>query len=142
MPAAQGLFHQPVTMTFCSEAIVDQRPVNYCATGLHDCDIPQRAQCVYTGGSSYSCACLPGFSGDGRACQGAWVPSFPPGKPQRFLRCGLFSAGHQFALENKKESSSQLPWEGAAGLCCSWNPVVSWGLFSWVKTRPLLIRPA
>ncbi|XP_048223657.1 nidogen-1 [Perognathus longimembris pacificus] len=50
-------------------ALVDQRPVNYCESGLHDCDIPQRAQCVYTGGSSYTCACLPGFSGDGRACQ-------------------------------------------------------------------------
>ncbi|XP_058165485.1 nidogen-1 [Dasypus novemcinctus] len=50
-------------------AVVDQRPIDYCSSGLHDCDIPQRARCVYTGGSSYTCACLPGFSGDGRACQ-------------------------------------------------------------------------
>eukprot|EP00069_Balaena_mysticetus_P017238 bmy_10469T0 len=50
-------------------AVVDQRPINYCEAGLHDCDISQRAQCIYLGGSSYTCSCLPGFSGDGRACQ-------------------------------------------------------------------------
>lgn len=67
--AAQGTLHTCVRLVF--EATVDQRPIDHCTTGLHDCDIPQRAQCVYTGGSSYTCSCLPGFSGDGRACQGA-----------------------------------------------------------------------
>ncbi|XP_052495429.1 nidogen-1 [Budorcas taxicolor] len=50
-------------------ADVDLRPINHCETGLHDCDIPQRAQCKFMGDGSYTCICLPGFSGDGRACQ-------------------------------------------------------------------------
>lgn len=66
---AQGTRQTCVHLVF--EATEEQRPINHCTTGLHDCDIPQRAQCVYTGGSSYTCSCLPGFSGDGRACQGA-----------------------------------------------------------------------
>ncbi|KAL0983660.1 hypothetical protein UPYG_G00130910 [Umbra pygmaea] len=45
------------------------RPVDHCASGSHDCDISERAQCSYSGGSSYRCSCLPGFQGDGRVCQ-------------------------------------------------------------------------
>ncbi|XP_071390603.1 nidogen-1 [Centroberyx affinis] len=45
------------------------RPVDHCEGGSHNCDIPERAQCSYTGGSGYICSCLPGFIGDGRVCQ-------------------------------------------------------------------------
>ncbi|XP_075452916.1 nidogen-1 [Ascaphus truei] len=44
------------------------RPINHCLTGTHNCDIADRARCIYTGGSSFICACLSGFSGDGRSC--------------------------------------------------------------------------
>uniref|UniRef100_A0A673G3M9 Nidogen-1-like n=1 Tax=Sinocyclocheilus rhinocerous TaxID=307959 RepID=A0A673G3M9_9TELE len=46
-----------------------ERPVDHCQRGTHDCDAPERSRCSYTGDSSYICSCLPGFSGDGRACQ-------------------------------------------------------------------------
>lgn len=45
------------------------QPVDACEEGTHTCDIPERAQCSYTGGSSFICSCLPGFIGDGRVCQ-------------------------------------------------------------------------
>ncbi|CAL8367216.1 unnamed protein product [Gadus morhua 'NCC'] len=45
------------------------RPTNHCDEGTHDCDVPERAQCSYTGGSAFICSCLPGYIGDGRVCQ-------------------------------------------------------------------------
>uniref|UniRef100_A0A8C6TFT3 Nidogen 1a n=1 Tax=Neogobius melanostomus TaxID=47308 RepID=A0A8C6TFT3_9GOBI len=50
----------------CVEA---DRPVNPCEDGSHTCDISERAQCTYTGGSAFVCSCLEGFVGDGSICQ-------------------------------------------------------------------------
>ncbi|XP_078069535.1 nidogen-1 [Mustelus asterias] len=44
------------------------RPDNPCQTGTHNCDSPDRARCIYTGGSDFMCVCLTGFSGDGKSC--------------------------------------------------------------------------
>uniref|UniRef100_A0A7N8YJ83 Nidogen 1b n=1 Tax=Mastacembelus armatus TaxID=205130 RepID=A0A7N8YJ83_9TELE len=49
--------------------VEENRPVDHCHRGSHDCDAPERALCSYTGGSSYVCSCLPGFVGDGRDCE-------------------------------------------------------------------------
>uniref|UniRef100_A0A665SYU1 Nidogen 1b n=1 Tax=Echeneis naucrates TaxID=173247 RepID=A0A665SYU1_ECHNA len=49
--------------------IEENRPVDHCQRGSHDCDIPERARCSYSGGSAFDCSCLPGFVGDGRVCR-------------------------------------------------------------------------
>ncbi|TRY83857.1 hypothetical protein DNTS_030091 [Danionella cerebrum] len=48
--------------------IESEHPVNHCERGTHDCDVPDRARCSFTGASNYICSCLPGFTGDGRVC--------------------------------------------------------------------------
>eukprot|EP00070_Physeter_catodon_P014016 XP_023971081.1 nidogen-2 isoform X2 [Physeter catodon] len=43
-------------------------PPNPCEDGRHNCAPASQAQCIHHGGSSFSCACLPGYAGDGRQC--------------------------------------------------------------------------
>ena len=41
--------------------------INECSTGAHDCDTPERGQCINTRGG-FACSCKDPFVGDGRAC--------------------------------------------------------------------------
>ncbi|XP_005996047.1 nidogen-2 [Latimeria chalumnae] len=43
-------------------------PSNPCKDGSHNCDSADRAHCVYNGGYSFSCVCLPGYAGNGHIC--------------------------------------------------------------------------
>ncbi|KAJ8778401.1 hypothetical protein J1605_013588 [Eschrichtius robustus] len=43
-------------------------PPNPCEDGHHNCAPAGQAQCIHHGGSSFSCACLPGYAGDGHQC--------------------------------------------------------------------------
>ncbi|XP_044070690.1 nidogen-1 [Siniperca chuatsi] len=61
------------------------RLVDPCEEGTHNCDIPERAQCTYTAGWSYSCSCLPGFTGDGRICQD--IDECQPGRCHQHAVC-------------------------------------------------------
>ena len=42
--------------------------VNECDYGTHTCDDSERADCINNEGS-YTCACKPGFVGNGESCQ-------------------------------------------------------------------------
>ncbi|XP_053275519.1 nidogen-1 [Pleuronectes platessa] len=86
--------------------VEEHRAVDHCRTGSHDCDVPDRASCSYTGGSSYVCSCLPGFEGDGRSCHdvdecrlerchGDALCSNTPGSFTCQCRPGFHGDGHQ-----------------------------------------------
>lgn len=86
-----------VTHVFLISAV--SRPVDACEEGTHSCDIQERALCTYTGGSSYSCSCLPGFSGDGRTCQGTQIKAQQPQKsPQPHPEVGQPQGGGMLLL--------------------------------------------
>ncbi|XP_021574471.1 nidogen-2 [Carlito syrichta] len=43
-------------------------PSNPCEDGSHTCAPAGQARCVHHGGSAFSCACLPGYTGNGHQC--------------------------------------------------------------------------
>ncbi|XP_077765416.1 nidogen-2 isoform X1 [Canis aureus] len=43
-------------------------PSNPCEDGSHTCAPAGQARCIYHGGSTFSCACLPGYTGSGHQC--------------------------------------------------------------------------
>lgn len=43
-------------------------PPNPCADGSHSCAPADQARCIYHGGSTFSCTCLPGYTGNGHQC--------------------------------------------------------------------------
>uniref|UniRef100_A0A8D1GPW9 Nidogen-2 n=1 Tax=Sus scrofa TaxID=9823 RepID=A0A8D1GPW9_PIG len=43
-------------------------PPNPCEDGSHNCAPTSQARCIHHGGRSFSCACLPGYAGDGHQC--------------------------------------------------------------------------
>uniref|UniRef100_A0A8C8WIT3 Nidogen-2 n=1 Tax=Panthera leo TaxID=9689 RepID=A0A8C8WIT3_PANLE len=43
-------------------------PPNPCADGSHSCAPADQARCIYHGGSTFSCTCLPGYTGSGHQC--------------------------------------------------------------------------
>ncbi|XP_019581253.2 nidogen-2 isoform X1 [Rhinolophus sinicus] len=43
-------------------------PPNPCEDGSHTCAPAGQAQCIHHGGSTFSCTCLPGYTGNGHQC--------------------------------------------------------------------------
>ncbi|XP_077909819.1 nidogen-2 isoform X3 [Halichoerus grypus] len=43
-------------------------PPNPCEDGSHSCAPAGQARCIYHGGGTFSCACLPGYTGNGHQC--------------------------------------------------------------------------
>ncbi|XP_054865985.1 nidogen-1-like isoform X2 [Amphiprion ocellaris] len=120
----------------------ENRPVDHCQRGSHDCDVPQRALCSYTGGSDYVCSCLPGFTGDGRACrdvdecqqdrchrdascsntQGSYICRCSPGFHGDGFQCSP-SEPEQTQCERHRQNSQPAPSSGS-------------GFFSFFRPRP------
>ncbi|XP_041839000.1 nidogen-1-like [Melanotaenia boesemani] len=129
--------------------IEENRPVDHCQRGSHDCDVAERARCSYSGGSAYTCSCLPGFHGDGRLChdvddcqqdpchrealcsntQGSFICQCRPGYQGDGFQCSPASS-------ERERTPCELQREKAQAASSSGS-----GLFSFFRPRPTPYTP-
>ncbi|XP_071379455.1 LOW QUALITY PROTEIN: nidogen-1-like [Centroberyx affinis] len=124
--------------------VEENRPVDHCQRGSHDCDVPERAQCSYTGGSAYICSCLPGFLGDGRVCRDVdecqqerchreAVCSNTQGSFTCQCRPGFHGDGFQCSDTSPEREKTQCERQRESAQASSSS---STGLFSFFRPRP------
>ncbi|RVE76570.1 hypothetical protein OJAV_G00010130 [Oryzias javanicus] len=126
----------------------EQRPVDHCRRGSHDCDVPERAECSYTGGSSYTCSCLSGFEGDGRRCRDVdeclqepchrdALCSNTPGSYSCRCRPGFHGDGFGCspAFTEREKTPCELQRESAQTAASSGS-----GFFSFFRPRPAVTQ--
>ncbi|XP_037621658.1 nidogen-1-like [Sebastes umbrosus] len=124
----------------CTE---ENRPVDHCQRGSHDCDAPERALCSYTGGSAFVCSCLSGFVGDGRVCRD--VDECEQDRCHRDAFCsntqGSFSCQCHPGFQGDGFQCSPTPTERETTLCerhreSAQTATSGSGIFSFFRPRP------
>lgn len=48
-------------------------PSNPCEDGTHTCAPADQARCIHHGDGTFSCTCLPGYTGNGHQCSGKYL---------------------------------------------------------------------
>ncbi|KAK5898939.1 hypothetical protein CesoFtcFv8_008470 [Champsocephalus esox] len=129
--------------------IEENRPVDHCQRGTHDCDAPDRASCSYTGGSAFLCSCLPGFVGDGRVCrdvdecqqdvchraafcsnsQGSFACQCHPGFHGDGFQCSPISTEREQTVCERHRESAQSPSSSGSAIFSFFRPRPAVGQF-------------